>query len=235
MAKSGGIWSDYISFVLKSCKRDAQVALNEAEESQNRRQIGPSKIFVMRSALEFFKFGFKMRRMQGALGVDERTKFRDRAHEYCSEARAMIVEELSDRRTNVTQTGESAEDTEVFKATFKEPAAIILKDWKTLEKSVMDETFVEPLSSEEKLQVITAMKSEFYNVAGHFYRCPNGHLYTIGDCGGASETSRCPECGEMIGGSGHQLLGTNQRDLEYERIAREQGGYGHSPHAWNQF
>ncbi len=64
--------------------------------------------------------------------------------------------------------GESAEDTEVLKATFKDPAILILKEWKTLEKSAMDEALVEPLSSEEKLQVITAMKSEFYSKYSSF-------------------------------------------------------------------
>ena len=33
---------------------------------------------------------------------------------------------------------------------------------------------------------------------GHFNRCPNGHVYVIGDCGGATETARCPECGATI-------------------------------------
>lgn len=235
MSRNGAIWANYMSFVLKTCKRDADIALKEAEESQNRRQISPSKIFVMKSTLELFKFGFQMRRMQGHEGVEERSKFRDRAHERWSEASASVREELYIRRRDILQTGETAEDAKMFKTTFNDPAANILKEWKTLEDLVMDEAFIAPLSSEEKLEVITAMKREFYNAAGHFYRCPNGHIYTIGDCGGATETSRCPECGEMIGGSGHQLLGTNQRDLEFERIAREQGGYGRSPFTWNQF
>ena len=35
---------------------------------------------------------------------------------------------------------------------------------------------------------------------GHYYKCPNGHYYAIGDCGGAMEVSRCPDCGAVIGG-----------------------------------
>lgn len=30
---------------------------------------------------------------------------------------------------------------------------------------------------------------------GHFYKCPNGHFYLIGDCGGAMEEAKCNECG----------------------------------------
>lgn len=36
---------------------------------------------------------------------------------------------------------------------------------------------------------------------GHFYICINKHPYVIGDCGGAVETSACPECGARIGGT----------------------------------
>ncbi|KAI9188976.1 hypothetical protein H9P43_000398 [Blastocladiella emersonii ATCC 22665] len=45
---------------------------------------------------------------------------------------------------------------------------------------------------------------------GHWYRCPNGHLYSIGDCGMAMTQSRCPECGATIGGGSHTLLSSNQ-------------------------
>jgi hypothetical protein len=38
---------------------------------------------------------------------------------------------------------------------------------------------------------------------GHWNKCPNGHLYAIGECGGAMETSKCPDCNAVIGGSNH--------------------------------
>lgn len=46
---------------------------------------------------------------------------------------------------------------------------------------------------------------------GHAYRCPNGHLYVIGECGGAMQRSRCAECGAPIGGAHHQLDSSNRR------------------------
>lgn len=39
--------------------------------------------------------------------------------------------------------------------------------------------------------------------SGHWFECPNGHLYAIGECGGAVEESKCPECGSKIGGTRH--------------------------------
>ncbi|ORZ31719.1 hypothetical protein BCR44DRAFT_1463653 [Catenaria anguillulae PL171] len=45
----------------------------------------------------------------------------------------------------------------------------------------------------------------------HWYTCPNGHLYFIGDCGQASKEARVPIV-DKIGGSGyHQLREGNQR------------------------
>lgn len=40
---------------------------------------------------------------------------------------------------------------------------------------------------------------------GHWYKCPNGHVYCIGECGGATERSNCPDCGSTIGGASHAL------------------------------
>jgi len=36
--------------------------------------------------------------------------------------------------------------------------------------------------------------------SGHWFECPNGHPYVIGECGGAMEKSLCPECKAEIGG-----------------------------------
>jgi hypothetical protein len=47
--------------------------------------------------------------------------------------------------------------------------------------------------------------------SAHWYECPNGHPYMIGDCGGATQESRCPECQAPIGGSGHRLNSTNRQ------------------------
>ena len=58
---------------------------------------------------------------------------------------------------------------------------------------------------------------------GHWYTCPNGHIFSIGECGGAMQASRCNECGEAIGGGNHALLGTNRRANLMENIAADQG------------
>lgn len=51
--------------------------------------------------------------------------------------------------------------------------------------------------------VVAAMQGEFSGT-GHWYRCENGHPFTVGECGMPMQTARCPQCNAPIGGSGHQ-------------------------------
>ena len=52
-------------------------------------------------------------------------------------------------------------------------------------------------------------------------RCPNGHFYTIGNCGGAMQEATCAECGERIGGTSHTLRAGNQRADDLLQRMRE--------------
>ncbi|KAL3848155.1 hypothetical protein ACJMK2_019032 [Sinanodonta woodiana] len=61
------------------------------------------------------------------------------------------------------------------------------------------------ISEEEKTAILKAMDLS----KGHWFKCPKGHIYAIGDCGGATVESKCPECGATIGGQGHALRADN--------------------------
>ena len=43
-----------------------------------------------------------------------------------------------------------------------------------------------------------------------------GHVYAIGDCGGAQEASRCPDCKSAIGGTNYRLQGGNTLATEMD-------------------
>ena len=63
----------------------------------------------------------------------------------------------------------------------------------------------QPLTQQERIQIAHAVD---VNRSG-WYRCENGHIYGIGDCGGAVEAATCNECGARIGGSGHRVQDNN--------------------------
>ena len=42
------------------------------------------------------------------------------------------------------------------------------------------------ITEAEKIEILRAMDFS----KGHWYKCPNGHVYAIGDCGGATVESK---------------------------------------------
>ncbi len=73
----------------------------------------------------------------------------------------------------------------------------------------------EKCNNDELKEVLRAMnQGSGYDYGGgwssHWYECPNGHPYFIGECGGAMELGTCNECGEQIGGGGHALVSSNR-------------------------
>ena len=77
------------------------------------------------------------------------------------------------------------------------------------------------LTPKEREEIVKSFK---FSKPGHFYKCPNGHIYVITECGGATQKSTCPECKEEIGGSQHKVVESNQ-------LAPEMDGATHS--AWS--
>ncbi|KAK3105792.1 hypothetical protein FSP39_005821 [Pinctada imbricata] len=77
------------------------------------------------------------------------------------------------------------------------------------------------ISENEKIEILKAMDLK----KGQWYKCKNGHVYCIGECGGAMEKSKCPECGDVIGGERHTLT-------EGNRLAREMDGATYA--AWSE-
>jgi hypothetical protein len=108
------------------------------------------------------------------------------------------------------------------------PLTSLLEKWEELITSLSQTTFQSAPPSKEELAAIIRVFGDselcFNSIQmhkahhlisahrGHWFTCPNGHIFSIGICGGAMQTSRCNEYGEAIGGGDHTLLSTNRRD-----------------------
>jgi hypothetical protein len=81
----------------------------------------------------------------------------------------------------------------------------------------------EGIRKREIQEIIRAMKRHDYDygtsASSHWYECPNGHPYFIGECGRAMQESRCSECNELVGGTSHNLLRTNRLWTGYNDFA----------------
>lgn len=64
--------------------------------------------------------------------------------------------------------------------------------------------------------VVAAMQGEFRGT-GHWYRCENGHPFTVGECGMPMQTARCPQCNAPIGGANHEWAAGVQTAADIER------------------
>ncbi|KAK4904459.1 hypothetical protein LTR49_026090 [Elasticomyces elasticus] len=74
----------------------------------------------------------------------------------------------------------------------------------------------EGVSTSEMRMVVTAMAKEFSGT-GHWYRCANGHPFTVGECGMPMQLARCPACGAGIGGQHHRSTDGVQAVHDIER------------------
>ena len=79
-------------------------------------------------------------------------------------------------------------------------------DIKKLFDSLKKRCGVYGISKDERTMIVRAMGL----TQGHWFKCPNGHVYCITECGGATEESTCPECKAKIGGTGHRLRDDNR-------------------------
>ncbi|XP_076264518.1 NFX1-type zinc finger-containing protein 1-like isoform X2 [Rhynchophorus ferrugineus] len=86
--------------------------------------------------------------------------------------------------------------------------------------------YIKNLSNEINVIITDAERIEIVKAIGlakgHWYKCPNGHPYAIGECGGANQIARCL-CGAQIGGMDHHLLRSNAHAGEMD---------GSERHAW---
>ncbi|KAL9060626.1 MAG: hypothetical protein Q9162_000577 [Coniocarpon cinnabarinum] len=90
-------------------------------------------------------------------------------------------------------------------------------------RKMLNSEFYQPVSNEERRQVLAAMKGEFLGT-GHWYTCVNGRPFTIGECGRPMEETRCPQCGAHVGGRNHELAQGVEQAHELNREADELSG-----------
>lgn len=69
------------------------------------------------------------------------------------------------------------------------------------------------ISDTERQEIVSA----FGGGAGRWFKCINGHIYVVTECGGATEQGSCNVCGAPIGGQNHVLE-------EYNYLATEMDG-----------
>lgn len=98
----------------------------------------------------------------------------------------------------------------------------LVSELKDAEHSLHDGYFVQPVTTDERRAILKAMATEFGRGTGHWYVCRNNHPFSVGECGMPMQQSRCPQCGETVGGRNHQSVDgvsrANDLDEELRRM-----------------
>ncbi|ORY02657.1 hypothetical protein BCR34DRAFT_521231 [Clohesyomyces aquaticus] len=95
----------------------------------------------------------------------------------------------------------------------------LVSEVKYVERSLSSGTFIQPVTSEERRSILTAMANELRGT-GHWYTCENGHPFSIGECGMPMEEARCPQCNSQIGGRNHTAVEGVVRATELDEELR---------------
>ncbi|GAA6061540.1 hypothetical protein JCM10212_002747 [Sporobolomyces blumeae] len=198
-------------FILKTTIRDAQVAISTAESNQSGRQAIEGRLHLLRAQHELSRlFG----RCQLNFDLAKRDAIVKRvSNELETHLRAFqaAVETFAiDRPDN-----RGWLDEEIMPNYEK-----VARQWDDFRSYAREATLYRQVTQEERLMVIRA--SAFAS-SSHWYTCPNGHTFSIGECGGAASVGKCAECGTTIGGSGHRVVAGNRHDDEMIRLAQQAG------------
>lgn len=68
------------------------------------------------------------------------------------------------------------------------------------------------ITESERVEIVRA----FGEGSGRWFKCENGHVYVVTECGGATEVGQCNECGASVGGQNHTLVEQNYLATEMD-------------------
>lgn len=143
--------------------------------------------------------------------------------------RLTLLTELDSRCLKADKTGQSAlieAKVQPMRATLEKNGQFTELDESEVEAAmkVLDDLLPPSgliITEEERKMIVSTMNMP----PGHWYKCPNGHVYIITECGGAMESRKCPDCSATIGGGNHSLASGNA-------VATEMDGSQHP--AWSE-
>lgn len=146
-------WATYVKFLFDTCDRDVELALKVANDSEARRQITRTILYKMRVELEEFRFDFFMFKSAGLLrDQNHRNDLLTRARQ-CHEKSAQCMRETLRKHTQKKSGSEEANWLEV---NFSSTAQDIVDEWGKIEASIRLDTFYEPLSLQEQMEIVKA-------------------------------------------------------------------------------
>ncbi|KAH8922476.1 P-loop containing nucleoside triphosphate hydrolase protein [Atractiella rhizophila] len=212
------------NFILETCLRDAKRALRLAYESTSLK-------LAIQGHFHVFSSSFRLNRLSVERKLDQMSTEGQRPSDIADEAERKMNCEYHLHLSALHDKIFSSFTDQIKEA--REQLQKVLSLWKKMIDTTRKGVFYDQVSDEETISILKALKHDIGSTNGHFFRCPEGHPFTIGECGGAMQVSNCPQCGSVIGGSNHQLAEGNSRDRRMEELSL-QAGYGVQMQHWGE-
>ena len=143
-------WANYVKFILQSCTRDVDKALELATSSESHRQVTKTSLLCMRVKLEEFRFSIYMSNKTGTI-KDCRSSLVAAADSHGREAQQCMSNVVAAHLTNKPE-----EDLSWLEENFSRAARIIVDEWETIKKSLRGSTFYQEVSLKEQMEIVRA-------------------------------------------------------------------------------
>jgi hypothetical protein len=172
---------------------DANDAAHIAKETSSHRQALECFIYGQRSKFVLFQFNYQMS-LRWSLDAEVLEQFKSDV-DHCLRA---VESEARDVRAAYLKVSPSqrASNTEWLTTNWDPPIAKLKEAWESIRKAINGGVFYTEVSFQEKASIVKALGfgafrphylpvlcliSHLTAHRGHFYRCPNGHPYVIGE------------------------------------------------------
>jgi hypothetical protein len=148
-------WVVYIDFLLQTCVRDAKKAYDIAQDSESHRQIVKSRLLLMRIDLEVFRFNLSMCQHYGTF-KDDREELLMKVDTLGDEAKVRMNNTVNAHLARI-EIGSRQQEEAWVEYNFTSIAETIVSEWMEIKQSIKMDTFYQPLSLHERMQIVRAM------------------------------------------------------------------------------
>ncbi|EED83477.1 predicted protein [Postia placenta Mad-698-R] len=176
------LWSSFVEFILASCLADARKALSMAQRSSASRQAAKCALYVLRSDFEQFRVRIMEERADCLRRAIMKEGDRNMLAAKVKEKSTYMLNYISKAEEEYIRSrpSQSMADLREERRWFKEHCASKVHRWRRdceeLEKYMLRDTFYQPMSLQEKEDIVKAFG---FSHRGHFYNCENGHTFVI--------------------------------------------------------
>ncbi|CUA71429.1 Nonribosomal peptide synthetase 1 [Aspergillus fumigatus Af293] [Rhizoctonia solani] len=200
---------DYFAeFIFLRASKDAETAYRLAEESKSRNKALICQVLVLQTQYEYALHKCRVAIRDGSL-LNRGT--RDEYSDMC----ARSIEHIQVLQTSASREiphesvpGERDMKAEWIGVYFVHPTQIILEAWNDLARAIQNDVLAWRQGQMDGGQLVIwhrliqeAAAENRESHTEHFYQCPKGHPYTLGECTTVLGRIWCPECGITIGDS----------------------------------